>query len=503
MSVSLTANDLSSLRRAIAEGLPSVDHAGAQSQQIPALTYVPPSHAKALDPESSVVEGIRGAGKSFWWAALSSDEHRKFVVKAFPDVHLNPSMIVHQGFGDASGSVDAPSKDVLAKLFLDFNNPRAIWRAVLAHKLNFPIPFPQQAQDGQGVWSTRTAWVTDNPELFDDLLMGVDTGLQRDGKTAMVLFDALDRLAETWQDIRPLARGLLQVAQDMRATRCIRLKIFVRPDMLEDKAIVGFPDASKLLARRANLNWRKVDLYALFFQCLGNAKKAGGESFRSLTKQTLALTWQKTDDLWLIPKELCGDEELQENLFQALAGKAMSASPTGLKRGKPYKWVVNHLQDGRDQVSPRSFCEALRQAAEKSMSDFETYELPLHFKSIQAGVQAASGIRVNELVHEDYPWVEHVMTPLRGELTVPCFPKDISAIWKRHEVLDNLSDALNDSSNLVKLPPQHLSDGYEGVLLDLMELGLIQRLSDGRIQMPDVYRIAFGLGRRGGVKPLK
>ena len=32
---------------------------------------------------------------------------------------------------------------------------------------------------------------------------------------------------------------------------------------------------------------------------------------------------------------------------------------------------------------------------------------------------------------------------------------------------------------------------------------MIQRLSDGRIQMPDVYRIAFGLGRRGGVKPLK
>jgi hypothetical protein len=34
-------------------------------------------------------------------------------------------------------------------------------------------------------------------------------------------------------------------------------------------------------------------------------------------------------------------------------------------------------------------------------------------------------------------------------------------------------------------------------------LGVIQRMEDGRIQMPDVYRIAFGFGRRGGVKPLK
>jgi hypothetical protein len=229
----------------------------------------------------------------------------------------------------------------------------------------------------------------------------------------------------------------------------------------------------------------------------------GGDVFRRLTTKTLSLEWQKADDLWLIPKELCSDEGQQERLFETLAGKAMSASPTGLKRGKPYKWVVNHLQDGRDQVSPRSFCEALRQAADQSVSDFESYQLPLHFKSIQAGVQAASKIRVNELVQEDYPWVESVMAPLRGELTVPCLPKDVSAIWKHRGVLDTLSDALNDSSNLVKLPPQHLADGYEGVLLDLEELGLIQRLSDGRIQMPDVYRIDFGLGRRGGVKPLK
>jgi hypothetical protein len=35
------------------------------------------------------------------------------------------------------------------------------------------------------------------------------------------------------------------------------------------------------------------------------------------------------------------------------------------------------------------------------------------------------------------------------------------------------------------------------------EIGVMQRLPDGRIQMPDVYRIAFGLGRRGGVKALK
>ena len=50
---------------------------------------------------------------------------------------------------------------------------------------------------------------------------------------------------------------------------------------------------------------------------------------------------------------------------------------------------------------------------------------------------------------------------------------------------------------------QHLELGANGILRDLELLGIVQRLVDQRIQMPDVYRIAFGLGRRGGVKPLK
>jgi hypothetical protein len=207
--------------------------------------------------------------------------------------------------------------------------------------------------------------------------------------------------------------------------------------------------------------------------------------------------------LWVIPSDLRATESLQERIFVALAGKAMSASPTGHKRGKPYSWLVNHLQDGRDQVSPRSFSEALRQAADRTKNEFPGYKLPLHFTAIQAGVQAASQVRVDELVKEDYPWVAALMRPLKGVLTVPCTPKDINSIWKKSRVLSELRDSADDPRGLVKLPPQRLDEGYEGVLSDLEDLGVVQRLTDGRIQMPDVYRIAFGLGRRGGVKPLR
>lgn len=472
------------------DSLPPVDHAGAEPEREPAFTYVPPSHARALDPDNSVVEGIRGSGKSFWWAHLTSEPHRRFISGAFPEARFDAGLRVVQAFGAQPSSVDAPSQDVLAALIKDFP-ARAIWRGVCAFKVGFDAPFPKNES-----WKERVSWVHTNPETFDDRLRQADEALAAQNQTLVVLFDALDRLADDWPSIRPLAKGLLQIALDLRATRRIRFKIFVRPDMLQDREIIGFPDASKLLARKAALVWRRADLYALLFQCLGNAEH-GGDTFRELCSETWNLLWKRENDAWLIPARLRTDEHVQEQVFISLAGKAMGSGP---KRGKPYTWLVNHLQDGLDQVSPRSFFAALREAADRTT---EVGTLALDYRAIQAGVQAASQIRVNEITREDYPWVDLVMQPLRGKLTVPCTASDIEIIWKQAGTLESLKDELKRTTYAVKLPPQRLNENAEGVLKDLEALGLINRLSDQRVQMPDVYRIAFGLGRRGGVKPLK
>ena len=486
--------DAKKIRQALRESLPEVDHAGAEPDRQPAFTYVPPSHAKALDPDVSVVEGIRGAGKSFWWAHLSSEPHRKFIGAAFPEARVAETVRVEQGFGAQTSSVDAPSQEVLASLLVAGFSARVIWRAVLAHKAGFGAPFPASAK-----WRDRVQWVQANAEEFDELLQATDKALQASGETLVILFDALDRLAEQWDTIRPLAKGLLQIALDLRATKRIRFKVFVRPDMLQDREIIGFPDASKLLARRAALVWRRADLYALLFQCMGNAK-SGGAEFRQICQSDLDLLWKRSADAWLLPLPLRTDEAIQEQAFMQIAGKAMAAGPSGYKRGKPYTWLVNHLQDGLDQVSPRSFFAAVRQAADETPDDAP---LPLDYRAIQSGVQAASQIRVDEITREDYPWVDFVMQPLKGKLTVPCTAKDLEVLWSKDKTLQQLRERLKQSPSAVKLPPQRLEEGVEGVLADLESLGLVKRMTDRRVQMPDVYRIAFGFGRRGGVKPLK
>jgi hypothetical protein len=483
------------IRQAIIGSLPENDQATSTPTQTVAFTYVPPSHARALDPDNTVVEGIRGAGKSFWWAALHSESHRRFVASVFPETRINKNLTTSQGFGTHMPPNQAPSKDTLAQLAKDYDL-RHIWRAVVATQVGFPAPYP-----GSGSWSEKVRWVVANPENFDETLYRADDLLSQQGKTHLILFDALDRLADNWQTIRPIARALFQVALDLKGCRSIRLKLFVRPDMIEDRDLLAFPDSSKLLARRVSLVWRRVDLYALLFQCLGNAS-LGGDSFREHCSKAFNLIWEHNaeSDAWILPRALRVDEAVQKEVFHAITGPTMASGPSGHKRGFPYTWLSSHLVDGRDQVSPRSFCAALRQAA--TLETPEDWQYPLHYRNIHAGVQEASRIRVHEITREDYPWVNIVMEPLRGHITVPCDVKDILYLWDNTGTIDTLHD-LSALTDVVKLPPQHQEQRGEGILNDLEALGLIQRLSLRRIQMPDVYRIAFGLGRRGGVKPLK
>jgi len=97
---------------------------------------------------------------------------------------------------------------------------------------------------------------------------------------------------------------------------------------------------------------------------------------------------------------------------------------------------------------------------------------------------------------EDYPWVRTFMAPLSG-MTVPCDYPFILERWnERYRSPETESASVAD-----RLPPQHAERGWDGIREDLIRLGVFDVKKDGRIDMPDLYRVGFGLGRRGGVKP--
>ena len=171
----------------------------------------------------------------------------------------------------------------------------------------------------------------------------------------------------------------------------------------------------------------------------------------------------------------------------------------GPKRGFPYTWVPNHLGDTEGRVSPRSFLAALRSAAEDTADQPSEYPHALHYDSIKRGVQDASRTRVRE-IQEDYPWVHRVLEPLAG-MVVPCVFEEIAQCWQNGNVLDRLAEEVEQDR--VKLPPRYMGQGPNGVRKDLESLSVFLRMRDGRVNIPDVFRVGYGLGRRGGVKPAR
>ena len=64
---------------------------------------------------------------------------------------------------------------------------------------------------------------------------------------------------------------------------------------------------------------------------------------------------------------------------------------------------------------------------------------------------------------------------------------------QRHR-LSRLRNAMAQGDG--RLPPSRMDEGAEGVRADLESLSFFHRMHDGRVNIPDVFRVGYGLGRR-------
>lgn len=450
-------------------------------------TFTPTGHSRALHPDAMLVSGIRGAGKSFWWTVLQSEEHRRMVAHLLPKSDISENTKVSVGFGERSSPDDYPGKDTLVRLSQEFD-PRQIWRSITVRQV-----IKGKAEDlllPTSSWGDTIKWVIDHPEDVERLLFKADQELDKASVHRLILFDALDRTADDWPTMLKIIRGLLQVLLEFRSYKRIRPKAFVRPDHLEDTKTIDFPDSSKILSQKVELRWPRTELYGLLWQYLSNEPKQG-RLFREGCQNFYNLSWNQYRDVWTIPDKLRTEEEVQKEIFHSITGPWMGRDR---RRGFPYTWLPNHLGDASGQVSPRSFLSAIRQAAEDNPRP--DYAYALYYESIKRGVQEASRIRVREM-QEDYPWVDILLKPLSG-LTVPCRFAEIARRWEDGNILNRLQNDI--SSAAVKLPPVHLKEGTNGIRQDIETLGVFERMTDDRVNLPDVYRVGYGLGRKGGVK---
>jgi hypothetical protein len=486
--MTLTRDDFAALRRGLAE-LPRLAYYAAGQPIDPEGIFFPTSHAKALDPDVALVVGNRGVGKSYWAGALAQNDARERVAQAYRRQLKLDGLTVRFGFADAEGGGDAlVSRSVLESAPVQ-TPPAQIWRAVVLRYLASIIK--AEIPDG---FAELIVWINANPEKQQKIFRDADAYLQESGQTALLLFDQLDQLAEEWTRINELTMGLLQIALAIQSYKSIKIKIFMRVDQYEYKELFRFQDASKIRGAAVRLQWRYSELFSLLFLEL-ERNRTSADVFQECCKIS-GVMFELGQESSALPLELVASEARQKKVFEVIAGTAMGG---GKKRGEPYSWLPVHLSDSHNEVSPRTFLYCLRSAAQSPLIPEAS---AIDYKDIINGVRDASRQRLTEL-EEEYPWVSAVLEPLRG-VHVPALREEFTSRWEAGSTIREIF--WNADSNRLWRSffegPSMVGRTEEEALLNLLhEIGVIDVRKNGKIDVPDIFRVRAGILRRGGVPP--
>lgn len=111
---------------------------------------------------------------------------------------------------------------------------------------------------------------------------------------------------------------------------------------------------------------------------------------------------------------------------------------------------------------------------------------------------AASELRVQQLKKE-YGWIDTVLDPLADQ-PVPCPTSSLYERWSDAATLASIAEAGGKY-----LEPIEFSEDEGGqpspILRPLLRIGVAERRADGRINSPDIYRVAAKMLRKGRVRP--
>ncbi|WP_341738605.1 hypothetical protein [Microcoleus sp. CAWBG640] len=318
--------------------------------------------------------------------------------------------------------------------------------------------------------------VNQNLENLNSVLDKLDQKLIEADDWLFVTYDELDRLVASYTALASPIRELLALWLNRwgRWDR-IRPKIFLRTDLFRED-VFSFPDASKLQAHQIRLEWKHSWLYQLLVKRLANS---GTEMTEYLQNIPELIIENKTGLGWTATS----NEKLFEELIQMMIGKYMGANA---KKGITYRWIPNHLQDAGGRIAPRSFLKLFAASAQSRIQQHSTVEqntLLLQPSDLQGALMNTSDDRILEL-QEEYPWLESLKMSLVN-LSAP-MPKEVF-----------LERVKSTTWIPEKQPPV---TNPEGILQYLLQLGIIEGRLDGRINMPEIYLYGFQVKRKGGVK---
>jgi hypothetical protein len=308
----------------------------------------------------------------------------------------------------------------------------------------------------------------------------LDARLLREDRHLFVTYDELDTLGGgDWALIEAGVRGLVALwATYARRWKRIRAKLFLRTDLYERHARAGGADLAKLAAGRVDLVWNDRDLYGLLLKRLANID----DKLAGYVESVKGVDWIEDPTLKKIPRLRTWRDA--RPVVERMVGAHMGANQ---KKGLVYRWLIDHVRDGLGRAVPRPFVRLIEEAARLDLERFGNIREPrlLEPASLRRALDRVSTDHVNQS-RDEWPWLDKVKTKLSESPLVP---------WDRERDVTNMLEGFTRSTDS-SAPP------YEGreLLEYLLEIGMLRRRPDGRVDAPDLFLSGLGLRRKGGVR---
>lgn len=444
-------------------------------------------HLRMLDPEVILVVGPRGAGKTEMARILTDAKLGQAIAAYAPSLHLPAGTTDwRKGFPQDRQGFDAGGlRRFLAAVNSDLESTRQLWFTYLVRTLGDLLDesalrklAPLLQLQGGDVEANTTAFRQAASEPVS-ALDRLDETLEREQRFVFVTYDELDTLgAGDWELMESSIRGLVAFwAAYARRWRRIRAKIFLRTDLYDRNATVGGADLAKLAAGRVEISWGDRDLYGMLLKRMANIND---DVFQYLEGSKSKLQWSRDAALGRIP--LLASWRDARPVVERMVGPHMGADR---KKGLVYRWVLDHVRDGLGRALPRPFVRLVEEAARIELNEFHPLREPrlLFPASLRRALDRVSDEHVEHALAE-WPWLNAVKVRLKNQL-VP---------WEREREVTKLLDGLGETAG-AKAP---FEEGRE-LLQYLVEVGILRRRPDGRVDAPDLFLHGLGLKRKGGV----
>lgn len=479
-------------RRNLLQALQNIGGAGRAEgewqERIAPGFYPVTEHLRLLDPEVVLVVGPRGSGKTEIARVLTDAGLYQAVSRYAPAVRL-PS-------GTSQWSAALPSggqgfEVVGLRSFLKSQGDgtetlRDLWFAYLVRTLGNELN-PEERGGLDTLLAPLGAEIETIDKAFAELgtrpvvaLDRLDARLAMEDRYVFVTYDELDTLgAGDWTLIEAGVRGLVAFwAAYTRRWKRIRAKLFLRTDLYDRHARAGGADLAKLAAGRVDLVWSDRDLYGLLLKRLANLD----DDLARYVKSVKGIEWAEDKDLGWIPRLRKWQDA--RPVVERMVGAYMGANQ---KKGLVYRWLIDHVRDGLGRALPRPFVRLIEEAARQELTHFGSLKEPrlLEPVSLRRALDRVSNDHVAQS-RDEWPWLDAVRTRLVDSALVP---------WDRErEVIKSLEGFTAGAGS--SAPP------FEGreLLEYLLEIGILRRRPDGRVDAPDLFLSGLGLRRKGGVR---